>query len=356
MNVDREEPMNVGIVGGNSQVATELAVLLEREDDVTVTPIVRNSMGTHFLSRCGFDCRVFDVSDPSEAETALADVDVVVVAAFAWQYSNEGFQSRKARHTNESLVRNSIEQSSTGTPVIYFSSLAAFGDDLGAPSHSDWSLYTREKRNAERVLAETCERHGEPGYALRLGNVHGANQENTADLVAEVADSDRVDVATDPDKPSNALHTVTLCEGVLRCATGDVEPGRYSLVNEPQWTWRELIEYYADPGASVAFHPPYDDADIPKAALRKGWELAENRESTLRTFTVFVPDSINQWLFYKYLTFQRGGEIGNLERETWVQRNTFAFDPIPGPFVTGLTETHRVLERESVLEKVFSPT
>lgn len=345
--------MKIAIVGGNSRVATELAFVL-REWGVEVVPVVRNSLGTHFLAWHGFDCRVADVSDPDEARSALSDADAVVVAAFAWQYSHEGFQSRGARRTNEALVRNAVRESPPG-PVVYFSSQAAYGDDLEAPAFGDWDLYTREKRNAERLLRSEAEAAGVPWYALRLGFVHGPNQTFATELAADLTGRDRVRVAVDPGKPSNVVHTVTVADAVRVCAATAPEAGVYAVTNEPQWTWGEVVEHYADAGVDIEYRPPGEGGGFLGSLVQRGWRLLESREKTLRSATVALPDSVNERLFDQYLKHQRGGELAALDRAALVEDDAFAFGSMPGPPLPDLRPTRSLLASEPDLTAVFTP-
>lgn len=345
--------MKVGIVGANSQVGTELTVLFAERDDVSVVPIVRNRLGTHFLRHLGIDCEIADVTDDADADRALADLDVVVVAAFAWQYSQEGFEARGARKTNEGIVRNAVEHAPGDAHVVYFSSQAAYGDEINAPQYTDWSLYTREKRNAERILAETCSAEDKRGYAFRLGFVHGVNQSRTDALRTGLSEHSHVYVVTDPEKSSNVIHTVTLRDAILQCGDGRVSPGVYSLVNEPQWTWREVCEFYSPEAVTLHYRPPGESSGLFGTVLRKGWNLVEDRQRTLRTATVYVPDRLNQWLFHKYLQQQRGGELGSLENRKSLQRSAFEFDPMPGSTVPGLPRTRTQLADLDPLEAQF---
>lgn len=345
--------MKIGIVGANSQVGTELAALFANHDGVSVRPIVRNKLGTHFLRHIGIDCEVADVTDDSEAPRALNDLDVVVVAAFAWQYSQEGFQARGARKANEAIVRNTVEYAPADARIVYFSSQAAFGDEIGAPQYSDWSLYTREKRNAEEVLKDTCEETGKRGYAFRLGFVHGVNQSRTRELTSGLSGHSHVHVVTDPDKPSNVVHTVTLRDAILKCGQGDLSSGAYSIVNEPQWSWREVCEYYSPENVTIHYHPPGGSTSTLKALLQKAWSAIEDRERTLRTATVYIPDTINELLFHRYLQQQRGGELSELQNRKSLQRPAFEFDPIPGPFLPDIPETRTQLEDTESIRKYF---
>jgi dTDP-4-dehydrorhamnose reductase len=345
--------VKVGIVGANSQVGTELTALFAEHDDVTVAPIDRNRLGTHYLRHLGIDCRIADVTDDADATEALDDLDVVVIAAFAWQYSQEGFEARGARKANENIVRNTVEHAPGGARIVYFSSQAAYGDEINAPQYTDWSLYTREKRNAEKVLRESCEGTSKRGYAFRLGFVHGPNQSRTKALREELSNDSHVYVVADPDKPSNVVHTVTLRDAILQCASGNVSSGIYSITNEPQWTWNAVCEYYSPDDVTLHYRPPGGSTSKVKKLLGKGWSVIEDRQRTLRTATVYIPDLVNEWLFNKYLQQQRGGEIGALESRKSLDRPAFKFDPMPGSNVPGLTSTESQLEDFETIRDSF---
>lgn len=339
--------MEIALVGANGRVGTELCFLIRRAEGLSVRPIVRNELGTLFLEHHGFDCHVGNVADPGEAGAALAGADVVVVAAFAWQYSNEGFEARGSRKTNERLVANSVRHAPAGADVVYFSSQAAFGSELGG-TWSDWSLYTREKRNAEALLFETCEGTDRSGYVLRLGNVYGENQENTHEILDAVEGVDEIDVAAAPDEPTNVVHTVTVLDAIRRCGQGGVEPGRYSLVNVPEWTPRDVFEHYGRDELTVRFHPP-DDGGGSGSLVGRVWDAIESRQDVLRTFTVLLPDSVNQILFHQYLKSQRAGELASLETGNPFEHHMFEVDPMPGERVPGLERTReRLAETEPV--------
>jgi dTDP-4-dehydrorhamnose reductase len=345
--------MKIGFVGANSQVATELCLLLANRDDATVVPIVRNRLGSHLLRHHDLDCRIADITDPEEAPETLADLDIVVVAAFAWQYSHEGFQAQGARKANEALVQNAVDYSSSDARIIYFSSQAAFGDKIGAPQYSDWSLYTREKRNAEKLLKKRCESTGKPGYAFRLGFVHGVNQARTTELRETVLEHAHIHLSVDPEKPSNVVYTVTLLDAILECGRENLEPGRYSIVNEPQWTWKDVCEYYKPDNVTLHFHPPNGGGGSLGIALSRVWKLIESHERALRTLTVYIPDAVNEFLFHKYLQEQRGGELSELQNRTIVERPAFRFNPIPGPYIDGLPKTRQRLEALEAISDLF---
>jgi hypothetical protein len=55
------------------------------------------------------------------------------------------------------------------------------------------------------------------------------------------------------EKASNVVHTVTIADAVRRCTFDSISPGLYSLVNVPQWSWKEVFEHYNTSGTELIF-------------------------------------------------------------------------------------------------------
>ena len=68
--------MNLGLIGANSNIGTELCFLLK--NDIIVKPIVRNKLGSVFLNHHGFNCQIFDISK-DEHTTNLLDDEVRIL-------------------------------------------------------------------------------------------------------------------------------------------------------------------------------------------------------------------------------------------------------------------------------------
>ena len=78
--------------------------------------------------------------------------------------------------------------------------------------------------------------------------------------------------------------------------------------------------------------------------------MIEDRQETLRTFTVFLPDWANQILFHQYLKSQRAGEISALETGNPFEYHMFGVDPMPGDRIPGLERTETLLERTGTID------
>src|SRR5206468_3111752 len=82
-----------------------------------------------------------------------------------------------------------------------------------------------------------------------LGHVHGLLQrvsEETYQLV-----NGHYRKFEYPDTPSYTIFCHTIAEGLIHVAEGRECAGIYTLISQPPWTWREVLEYYAPPDSHL---------------------------------------------------------------------------------------------------------
>ena len=95
--------MNLGLIGANGKIGTELSFLLK--DDVNLIPITRNRLGSIFLKHHDFPCRISDISKENDALESLSDLDSVVILSYATD-PHSGGQTRSSQKTNEEIIKN----------------------------------------------------------------------------------------------------------------------------------------------------------------------------------------------------------------------------------------------------------
>jgi dTDP-4-dehydrorhamnose reductase len=343
--------MKVAIIGGNSRVASEVCFLL-RQDGVDVIPIVRTQVGASFLEESGFDCRIADVTHPKKAENVLVDADVVVLAAFARQYSRRLFHPKQARSTNESLVRNTVKYSPSDATVIYFSSIKAWGNRAG---FSEWDEYTRENRNAENILFEQSS--NTDYYSFRMGVVMGKNQTATHEIEHYIRNSSELHLKTEADKLSNSLHTTTIKDAIIECRRESWPQNKYTLVNEPRWTWRDVFEYHTPAGKSLNFYGNNNatgGSTVSRVAQR-GLRFLEDHEAKLRSATVYLPDRINSRIYNEYVKRFVGRDIEGFKDRSKFYIKEFDQKPAPGPLPPELPDTSTSLKESEFEKEIFEP-
>lgn len=345
--------MKIGIIGGNSQAASEVAFHL-REWGHDVKPIVRNELAAAFLERHEFNCSVADVTDREQAVATLGELDVVVISAHAPPFSGEIDDPRVARATNEAIVKHAIECTPSTARVVYFSTISAYGDRLYATGNS-WRLYAREKRHMEDFTLSTCEDASKRGHALRLGLVVGPNQSRTHRIKSTLAGDGQLSVGVLPNRAANVLHTVTLAEAIVRC--GDVPPAVYTLLDEPQWSWRDLLEYYAPDSRELVFAQGAEDSSTPlDSILSLGALLVKEYKNNLIPYQVYLPTWFNRQVIHFFRKRNVAGDVSGYERRQTADIEEFSYRPLDvDNQLPGLTPTADLLVETPTFEDVFTP-
>lgn len=355
--------MKLAIVGANGRVGTELCFHF-RSGGVKVVPIVRNRIGAIFLNYHGFDCRIAEIANEADAKSALCDIDVVVVAALASDFGS----TRRSRKTNDTIMRNSVKFCKEHAKIAYFSSIRAFSSqvDEHTPRFHP-SAYDVEKRCGENILFRSCKSEGKIGYALRLGHVFGRNQPRSRNIVDLLSNRAEIHLKVPPNRLSNALHVPTLKEAILTCAESGLEPGTYSVVNCPQWTWREVFDYYRGT-TEVVFHgdpekrKEHITKKISQAVYRfvdvhKDRGLNDLDSDVQRRFVslrLYLPTRLEQYFRYRYLAASVSSEVKKLMEATApLYFSEFGYRPIPGPFIPGLSKTDILLKDQDAYKTVF---
>ena len=102
------------------------------------------------------------------------------------------------------------------------------------------SVYGTMKRYSEKLATRLGKKFGKDVYILRLGEVHGELQSVSRKFLNEIKD----EIAYIPDAHSYTVFPYTIAEALINIAQGKEKTGRYTVVSEPEWSWKEIHEYY----------------------------------------------------------------------------------------------------------------
>ena len=335
--------MKLAFIGANGKIGTELCFLLK--DEVDIIPIVRNKLGAVFLNHNGFKCRIADISQENDAKESLNDADVVVISSYAADPFS-GSETLASRKINEDLVKNSVRFANEKATVIYFSSIRAFSHNVDNTTSRFWSYpsYDKEKQHLERLVFSECKNRNIRCFALRLGHVLGDHQPFTKQI-KKFLSTKKVIVRASPERKSNVLHTVTLKDVILRCMQPEVNPGLYSVVNNPQWTWKCLFEYYNSQKTQIEFKP---DIPSPKNTNDILWKILKSFKKYLVPFRYYLPSKFDTSFERKLIMKRIHSAISALNDEESISLVWSGYEPIPGPFLPGLEETSKLLKTYSL--------
>jgi nucleoside-diphosphate-sugar epimerase len=234
----------IGLVGGNSQVATEVALFLSLRPDIQVVPICRSSIGSAFLRHCGLSNRVGAMSDASTARALMAGLDSV--ADFSLPLGAAG----EMRRRTQSGITQLVEQSPAACRVVYISTQMAFGMRQGETDrHYHFiagTTYGATKRYGEHLVRRLARTAGKEAYVLRLGQVHGELQSVSQQMRAVFREQSKVSL---PDTVSDTVFAYSIAEALANIAAGKEKPGVYTLMSTPDWHWRDIYDFYCEESA-----------------------------------------------------------------------------------------------------------
>lgn len=348
--------MKIAIIGGNSQVATETAFHL-RNWGHEVQPIVRNELAAAFLEQHGFDYAVADTTEQSQAADALDDADMIIISAHAPPFSGEIDDPRTARKTNETIIQNAIQHSHTDSQIVYFSTISVYGSELYT-SRSSWKLYAQEKQHLEEFTIETASEAGKQAYCLRLGLVVGPNQNRTHRINKALDTAGPLQIAVSPNKSSNVLHTITLAEAIIKCGESIPNNGVYTVINEPQWTWQELLESYVPEDTDLNFVSSgnNDGISILDQLLSTGSTIIKQYKNHLIPYQVHFPTWFNRRIIHFFRKRNISSDIANYEQRNMISLKEFSHRPLTvDNHFPNLTETTELLSNHPTFEEIFSP-
>ena len=336
--------MKVGLIGANGSVGTELCFLLNH--DIDLKPIIRNRLGAVFLKHHGFDCHIADISQESDAKESLSDVDLVVITSYTTDpFSNS--QTQSSQQINEQLIKNAVKFSKDHSTIIYFSTIRAFSHKIDPSTSRFWSRpsYDKEKKHLEHILFSECKKQKKRGFALRIAHVFGDNQSRTR-KIKKVFSQKNVSVQVDPKKKSNVVHTVTIKDAILRCAKSDITPGLYSVVNNPQWTWADVFEYYKNKETKIQYKTSADELKKSNGVL---WNILKSKKKHLIPIRYYLPSRFDNAIQRKLSIERMMLAISTLKNEEDLfYSSEFSNEPIPGPFVPDLKNTKELLKDHSL--------
>lgn len=385
--------MKLGLIGANGNVGTELSFLLKNHVDLI--PITRNKLGTLFLNYHDFSCRISDISKENDALESLSDLDSVIISSYSLD-TYSGSQTRSSQKINEDIIKNTIKFSKDNSTLFYFSTIRAFSNEI-VPNSSNFKIksgFEKEKIHLEKLLLSEAKKNNKRVFIFRMSQVFGENQPRTRNF-RKTFSHDKVIVNVSPEKKSNIVHIQTIKDAIIKCLENNCDSGIYSLVNSPQWTWKNVIDYYKKPNTIIEYESKTLQNELQISEKNENgffWNLLKSNKKHIKPFlyyasTKFEPQikkklaekkmlnaissihhskttSIDEQLQLSSMRYKnvktffdvliknkQNPEIpeGLIKLENTIRFNIeeFNFNPMPGPFLDDLANTQKLLDSHS---------
>ncbi len=315
----------VAILGANGQVGGEVCLRLRHVAGLEVVPIARNVSGSAFLRSQGLACRHGRISEVAEAHGLIGDCDVVVNFAL----SNTAIP-RADRDRNRAIIRSVVASAKPGAPIVFASTIMVYAPGMKVRLPDSYGL---EKLIAERIFGRLCRKSDHPAFVFRLGHVMGDLQNITNKIRGEIREGP-IALPHGGNRGSNTVFTASIVDAIVRIAQAAnsqpaPRPGVYDLITFPQWTWLDVYRYYAAqlgvalqlaraeqlPGPKTGFGGPGE-------WLRRGMSYLANHHTVKERLTfllAFLPDTVNQRAYLKYMRARAATEIDALRESNKIK-------------------------------------
>ena len=103
------------------------------------------------------------------------------------------------------------------------------------------------------------------------------------------------------EKKSNVVHTVTIKDSIICCMKKDVKPQMYSVVNQPQWTWKDVFDYYNDKKIQIIFDESLAQSKNVTSFL---WKILKSNKRFFGPILYYLPSKFDLYVQRK-LTMKR---------------------------------------------------
>ena len=234
----------IGILGASSQVGSSVALFLKDIPGIHVTCFIRSSYSAIFFELFGIEHQLLHKDKDDRFREQIGAMDVILDFGYPTGQIHEILQRGK------DTVRVVMGCMKKGSAYFYMSSIMAYG----MPENGKWirhyrlprTSYAYIKRSIETFTSREGRRQGIRVYNFRLSQVHGFLQSVNGSFRKKLTESPIAMIDGKPDDPVNIIFIHPLCEAIVQCAEGVYPPGLYTLVANPQWTLKQLYQYYLD--------------------------------------------------------------------------------------------------------------
>jgi hypothetical protein len=323
----------IAVLGANGQVGSEVCLILSQMHDVVVLPIVRTRLAAALLHRCGLECRVGSLDDSVETASLLSGADLVADFSLPQGQRSQGW-SLASEH-----IMSVLRHAPPRVPYVYMSSTMAFGMNAGERRYANRlfsrTQYSSYKRRVERFVARQGRILRRPVYTFRLGQVHGELQQVTR-LCMSFVTSGPVYAERRGEIPCDTLLCSTLAGGLVNLLGAADPPGLYTVVENPDWTWKKTLEFCGEQrGVRAQVFDSGDAAGPPvkvSSALRR---ISRVILGSLRKHKEFVmahvpmTPQLEARVKIRYLRGKATDEIG-AARKRLMTTPHFLHGPVPG--------------------------
>lgn len=233
----------IAILSGSSQVAFSVAIYLSYFKKAEITALSRDSKYSEPIYRL---VGIVNKTIPTNLEVlklTLEEFDIIIDFSLP---KSEFWDNKKILGEHYSNLFKCLPKD---IPFIAISTQNAYGfresDKYIRSRLTDWSSpYCSLKRFGEKKVLNLGKKYNVPTYNIRLGQVHGFLQSVSHRFCSDISDRSSIYIDGKGDDFTNILFISDIGESVLEILSRRWSSGTYSLISLPQWTQKDLYDYY----------------------------------------------------------------------------------------------------------------
>lgn len=232
----------IAVLGANGQVGLEVCIHLSLMG-MDVLAVCRNDLARSIFIRLKIESIAIDYLDSIQLKELLKDFDVVA------DFILPGGDFNNIKTSYHETISNVISCIPKTCTYVFMSSQIVFGVSETRPVFKWYwipgSVYCKSKRYAEKTVVALSKKHNKKYFIFRLGQVQGIIQGVTNSWYHALKDAKVIIKIPE----TNAY--IIWCYGIAKALKNIAKhcneaPGIYSVVSQPEWTWKQLFEYIAE--------------------------------------------------------------------------------------------------------------
>lgn len=355
-NLSKDQPgksMKIGIIGASSQVGSSLALHLKEHPGIVPVCFIRSAYPAVFFDISGIEYRVIDLHNQTALKRDFEDINLFIDCSYPSGQLYEIADEIK-RQLKIFFAAMPAEAS-----FIYCSTIMAFGMPDGQKQVKNYfiplSTYAHLKRIAEKTVNRIANQYNISAFIFRLGQVHGFLQSVNTSYREKLSMNKTITLDGNPTDLVNIIFIETLAEAVIRVGLKEMATGSYSLVNYPQWTLKQLYDYYISCYSlenKVQFIK-----DIKSSTKRSGYKISlaplKKYRALLETFFLIRNKKIYIKVKGKYRRMNVRHSVNVNTKSDYTDFHLLGKNP--GLLINGLSsEPHYILNKEKNIEKSYN--
>lgn len=338
---------NIIVTGANGQVGIELCLFLNLYEDLNVIGICRSELSAIVLKKFGIKYRVGDISVLENAKTLLSDADVIVDLVIADGSINE------TNNISKNQIYNAISSSKNNAKYVYMSSQMVFGMNNEYKKLKyhiiPKTIYAVKKRFAEKMVINFGKKFKRNTYIIRLGQVHGILQSVSINMIKVFTNENLIFKV--PKTNSYTIFCYSISEAIYNIAIDKEKPGIYTGVSFPEWSWRELFQYFSKEELKIIEEKIYKKNIFENVfenilGYAKNY-LINHKEIIQANYLKYFPNLEIKLKFYNTTTMAQN-QINQFNNKFY-NKFDFFIGILPGKRLKSLTDSRIVMKQKNTI-------